>query len=30
MDWLYWLRWLGANLTIAAFAYPILKLWRVM
>jgi hypothetical protein len=30
MDVLYWLRWVGANLTIAALAYLIYKLWRVI
>lgn len=30
MDWFYALRWLGANLTIAALAYPVFKLWRLI
>ena len=30
MDWGYWVRWLGAQMTIAMVAYPILKLWRVI
>jgi hypothetical protein len=29
-DLYFWLRWLGAQLTIAAVVYPIMKLWRVI
>jgi hypothetical protein len=30
IDWFYWLRWLGAQMTIAALVYPIMRLWRVL
>ena len=30
IDYGYWARWLGAQLTVAAVVYPILKIWRVI
>lgn len=30
MDWLYWLRWFGANLTMGVLAYLVFKLWRLI
>jgi len=30
MDISFWLRWLGANLTISFLAYGVFKLWRIL
>ena len=30
MDYWYWVRFLGSQLTISAFAYGAMKLWRVL